>query len=144
MNQLILILCLVLLPSLASAESLQISNLSHTHIKAIDNAWSVLQKTKTFTGFDTDVGDLKIVVEPTRGDLNIVENRIQDGFTGFVACYELGTNTIYTYPGVKAVYLAHEFTHVLTYKFFGKHPPKQMEEVYPNYVEQNIDLGWDW
>ena len=135
--------------SIVNAESINIENKSGKSIFAINHAQQILKDTRDFllqneySWAKVDVGNLKIIVFETRGDLNIFLERNFPGLEGVVACYGISENTIYTFPGVKPHYLAHEFTHVLVERS-GVKVAKGHKEDLPMFVDKNINLNWIW
>lgn len=140
---------LLIMASKCHAESITIDNRSGKSIFAINHAHKIFKDTRQFllqNGYSwakTDVGNLKIIVFETRGDLNIFLAQNYPGVIGVVACYGIKENTIYTFPGLKPHYLAHEFTHVLV-EHSGIKVEKGHKEDLPVFVDTNINLNWIW
>ncbi len=133
----------LLMASVAHAENITIDNQSNKKIYAIQHASEILGKVKEMTGLDVDLGELKIIVLPTRGDLIIKYRAIyRHPWTAVISFYDPNTNIIFTYSGISSHILAHEFTHALVDKYYGKRSPDKINEVIPHWVEQNIDLNW--
>lgn len=143
------ILAIILIEQPAHAESITVENKSGKSVFALNHASQILGATRQFllnNGYAwarADVGDLKIVVFETRGDLNIFLQRNFPGLEGVVACYDIDRNIIYTFPGVKPHYLAHEFTHVLVERA-GIKIEKGHKEDLPVFVDEHINLNWIW
>lgn len=133
----------------AWAESITVENRSGKRIGAIVHADEILKRTRGYlleNGYkwaNTDIGNLKIVIFETRGDLNIFLSENFRQLEGVVACYDTEHNVIYTFQRVTPHILAHEFTHVLVTHSGIKIAKGHLEDL-PKDVDSNVNLSWIW
>ncbi len=124
------------------AESITINNRSGHNLSIIKNAPLVLMRVKECSGMHPDLGEIKIVVFKNVNDLFAEYKTLYGKSDKKYSWYDETRNTIFTYPGCTLHMLAHEFGHAIWDKEVGVKLSSQTAEMFPNWVEQNVNLKW--
>ncbi|PLX84637.1 MAG: hypothetical protein C0617_07295 [Desulfuromonas sp.] len=83
----------------------------------------------------------KIVLVPSRGEVQQVYRRQYGTNVDFIAFYAPETDTVYvSVSDIKLTVLAHELAHVVINHYFENAPPVKIHEVLAQYVEAQMEL----
>lgn len=122
-----------------------IENPLNRKIRALDNAEDILFRVQALTGLAGDVSNLRIVVVNKPQELSVLFNKMYPSARiNPPSFYDMELDTIFVSFDLTSHMLAHELTHALIDRFVGKKLPNQLIEILPQWVDENIKLGFSW
>ena len=104
-----------------------------------DKTDTITEKIETILEMFPDRVSFKMVLLPSRLDVQIAYNRLYHKHTDYLAFYSPKERTIFiSVDSANIRVLAHEIAHVIMHLYFAVPPPAKIQEVLSQYAETHI------